>query len=74
MLSLAYQTKPSEKTKFPVVTISPEMDPVDFFMQQRANIRELVGDVPVAITDESEQFPEIVYEDVKAISKPSTLF
>jgi len=73
MLSLAYQTKPSEKTKFPVVTISPEIDPVDFFLQQRANIRELVVDVPIAITDQPEQEPVVVYEDVKAISKP-TLF
>lgn len=76
MLSLAYQTKPSEKTKFPVVTISPEMDPVDFFMQQRKNIRELVGNVsvPVSITSGSEQDAKVVYEDFKGISKPATLF
>lgn len=71
VLSLAYQTKPSEKTRFPVVTISPEVDPVDFFLQQRAKIRELTQDVPMAITDAPEQVAEIVYEDVKSISKPS---
>lgn len=71
MLSLAYQTKPSDKTKFPVVTISPEIDPVEFFLQQRANIRELSQDMPMAITDASEQDNLVVYEDVKGISKPN---
>lgn len=73
-LTLAYQTKPSDKTKFPVTTISSEADPIDFFMRQQANMKELAGSDLIAITDAQEQTPEVVYEDVKAISKPSTLF
>lgn len=70
-LTVSYQTKPSEKTRFPVVAISSSADPIDFFMRQRADLRELTQDVPLAITDASEQDPLLVYEDVKAISKPS---
>jgi len=73
-LTLAYQTKPSEKTKFPVTTISSDADPVEFFMRQQSNMKELAADELIAITDESEQTPELVYEDVKSISKPATLF
>ncbi len=72
-LTLVYQTKPSDKSKFPVTIISADADPIDFFLRQQENIKELSGSVPIAITDQSEQEPTVVYEDVKAISKP-TLF
>lgn len=71
LLSLHRQTKPSEQRSFPVVTISPEMDPIEFFMKQRDNIRQLSAEVPaIAITDQSEQAVDAVYEDVDSISVP----
>jgi hypothetical protein len=66
MMTLAYQTKPSDKTRFPVVTITPEADPVSFFIQQQENIRLLR--IPVAITSGEEQAVDVVYEDVKGVS------
>jgi len=71
MLSLAYQTKPSEKTRFPVMTISPEVDPVAFFMQQRQQIKQLSTPLPVALLDAGEQGADVIYEDVKSISIPA---
>lgn len=69
MMTLAYQTKPSDKSRFPVVTITPEADPVSFFMKQRENIRLLnsPASVPIAITSGEEQSIDVVYEDVKGI-------
>lgn len=72
ILSLHRQTKPSAQQSFPVVTVSPEIDPVNFFMQQRSDIRQLSADVPaIALTDQSEQAVDAVFEDVESISVPS---
>jgi len=67
IMSLAYQTKPSAKSKFPVVTISSEVDPIDFFLAQRKNMDAISAPFE-QITAESEQENEVIYEDQKAIS------
>lgn len=68
LLTLQYQTKPSANSRFPVVYASPEMDPVSFFMQQRANIAQLQHEEIIALPDMTvvEDF-----EDVQSISVPS---
>ena len=72
LLTLHRQTKASSRSAFPVVTISPEEDPVSFFMRQRAQIRELAGSVPCeTLTDQSQQDVDLVYEDVKALTVPA---
>ena len=68
MMTLAYQTKPSDKSRFPVVTITPEADPVAFFMQQRENIRLLSSPVTVvSLASGEENAVDVVYEDAKGI-------
>jgi hypothetical protein len=68
-MTLTKQTKPSEKTAFPVVTISPEIDPIEFFMKQRENIRQLAAPVPyAALTDREQQEPRVVAADLDTIT------
>ena len=69
VLTLQYQTKASAKSRFPVVHISPEEDPVAFFMRQRKNIAQLQSEHIIALPD--LQDPGEVYDDVKAISLPA---
>jgi len=70
LLTLTRQTKRSHKTAFPVVTFSPEIDPVEFFLLQRKNIRSLQQQCE-ALTDQAQQEPGLVYDDVKQITAPS---
>lgn len=69
ILTLQEQTKASKRSRFPVVTISPEQDPVEFFMRQRANIAQLQQEHLTALPDLGDQE---TFEDVNTISVPST--
>lgn len=68
-MSLAYQTKASAKSRFPVVTISPEQDPVAFFHAQRQSIAQL-QQAPRYEALEDHSAVDIEYEDVRQISVP----
>jgi hypothetical protein len=70
IMTLQYQTKASAQSRFPVVHISPEMEPVDFFRWQRSNIAKLQAEHIVALPDLQE--PGELLEDVESISVPST--
>ena len=72
VITLQYQTKPSAQSRFPVIHISPEIDPVTFFMQQREQVRQLQQPTFEALPDPTQQSSDLVYEDVKIISVPST--
>lgn len=51
-MTLQKETKPSATSKFPVSTITPAINPIEFFMHQREKIRQLAQSVPfIAITD-----------------------
>ena len=69
VLTLQYQTKASAKSRFPVVHISPEEDPVTFFMRQRKNIAQLQSEHIIALPDLQDTGE--IYEDVKAINVPA---
>lgn len=69
LMTLQYQTKPSVQSRFPVVHISPEQDPVQFFMAQRKNIAGLQHDQVAALPD--MQGDGEVFEDVSSISVPA---
>ncbi len=67
VLTLTQQTRPSQKTKFPVVTISPDdVDPIAFFTAQVQQRQALGAYHPVALIDTT---PEEDYEDVTSISR-----
>lgn len=68
ILTLQDQTKASTKSRFPVVHISPEEDPVAFFMRQRQNIAQLQQEHLVALPDLQDATE--VFEDVQSISVP----
>lgn len=70
ILSLQYQTKPSAQSRFPVVHISPEEDPVAFFMRQRADIAQLQQAGNVLSLEDMQDVDE-VFGDVQSISVPS---
>jgi len=67
-LALTQQTKPSQKTRFPVVVIAPEADPVEFFARQSEQIAQLRGRSFEAI--EHQRSADIEFEDVKALQVP----
>ncbi len=69
LMTLQYQTKASVQSRFPVVHISPEIEPVDFFRMQRKNIAQLQQEHIVALPDLQEAGE--VFEDVSNISVPS---
>jgi len=65
-LTLAYQTKASVKSRFPVVSITPEIDPIEFFMAQGQQLKQIKSlQNTETLTDST---PAIEYEDQKTIS------
>lgn len=73
VLTLSRKTKPSERQAFPVVSIAPECDLVAFFLQQRAQLRELGGPpeiklLPVGARDPEETEAAEVYADHATIT------
>ena len=68
LLNLNMQTKPSETFLFPVVSMTPLMDPIQFFRAQRAQLRELTAPVHEALTDESQQSNDVIAGDYEVIS------
>jgi hypothetical protein len=68
-MTLIQQTKPSEKTKFPVTIITPEADPVEFFARQSERIKLAQDSQVVSIED--QRLPEIEAEDVSQLTVPS---
>jgi len=67
VLTLTQQTRPSQKTKFPVVTISPDdVDPIAFFASQVERRQALTAYQPETLI---EATPEVEYEDVRSISR-----
>lgn len=71
-LTLAEQTNPREKSRFPVVTPLIDGDPIEFFLHQREQLRALSGSPAIAaLTDDSETDPALVYDDLSSITVPS---
>jgi hypothetical protein len=73
LLQLTQQTNAAAKTAFPVLTITPEADPVEFFQHQRERIRALQAPAGgyVAITDQTETDPLVLSDDADLITVPS---
>lgn len=80
-MTLSRKTKPSERAAFPVVSISPECDLVDFFLAQRRRRAELGGGelklLPAGARDPEESTPEEAFADFATITpghvkKPSS--
>ena len=69
MLSATIQKKASDRSAFPVITISPEKDPFEFFVEQQGLARRLLDPVGLAmLTDEQESSPTVRYLDAKSVS------
>ncbi len=71
-LTLIQQTKPSEKTRFPVTVITPEADPVEFFARQSERLKLCRDQGPVA-TLEDQRLPDLEAEDVEQLSVPGVV-
>lgn len=67
-LSLIERTKPSRKARYPVIVVSPDVDPVTFFLGQQERLQKLSGPSPLALPDLQES--ETVYEDIKTVEVP----
>lgn len=66
VMTLTEQTRASERTRFPVVVIAPEMDPIEFWARQS---KQLSGIKPVmALPDPEQQDPAVQYDDYRTIS------
>ena len=75
ILTLAMQNKPSEQTRFPVVTITPEIkDPVDFFreqgerLQQIAEMQNNISALPETVETLEDSTLIETYEDTRIIN------
>lgn len=68
-MQLGERTNSEKKSRFPVVTFSPSMDLIEFLGAQKKQL-DALGAVPVveALTDQSQQSPEVVAGDYEAIS------
>ena len=69
-LTLVERTKASAKTRFPTVSISPDIDPVDWFSRQRLALLETASDRPVALPDPDQQALETIADDLQTIDVP----
>lgn len=49
VMTLAMKTKPSEKARFPVVSISPDGDLIAFFLAQRQDVQRIGGGAVAAL-------------------------
>lgn len=71
VLQLTERTNRQRKSRYPVITITPTMDVVEFLMKQRDQLDHLHATPPApALTDESEQAPTVVADDLDSISVP----
>lgn len=71
-LTLTQQTKPSERTRFPVSVITPEEDPVTFFARQSEQLKLARGTSYEALPDLSQQSADVIYDDVQSVSVPGS--
>lgn len=69
VLTLARKTQPGRKRAFPVLTISPECDLIQFFLIQRRDLLAAGSTLalPVGATSVEETDPEVVDADSRAI-------
>ena len=67
-LTLIERTKAARKARYPVVTVSPDQDPVDFFLMQKERLKGLPGQIPAALPDLQDVGE--VYEDIKTLEVP----
>lgn len=69
ILTLTEKVNKQQKQRFPVLDLLPDGDPVAFLLQQRHKFAQLQGARPVAaLTDESEQSPEVIHTDYQTIT------
>lgn len=75
VLTLTEQTKPSANSRFPVVTITPSVNPVEFF-QMQAQMRQQLAEAPafMALPDPEQQASYTLYEDVRGVSRGEAEF
>ncbi len=64
-LTLIERTKPAKRARYPVITVSPDQDPVDFFLAQKRKLAELPAPA-LALPDMQDD--EQVYEDIQSVS------
>lgn len=64
IMSIGEKTKPSEHWNWPVISISPVINPLDFFQRQREQIRQLSAPLPeITIAEEIEIRPTVYLMD-----------
>lgn len=67
-LNVIERTKVQRKARFPVVVVTPDIDPVEFFYTQRQRLNELQAPPSVeALPDLRVQDDETVYEDIRSV-------
>ena len=79
VMTLTEKTNPEEKSRFPVVTITPEFDLQEFLVWQRKQLESFGGKLalPAGLSDPENSAPEIIAADFAdivpglPISKPS---
>ena len=74
-MTLAEGTKPSIKARFPIVNISTDIEPLEFFKMQKQMIAQIAdtGVKPVALIESPEKDDAVILEDWKQISVPSNM-
>ena len=69
-MQLSEKTNSERQSRFPVVSLSPSMDLIEFLMAQREQLNALGASIPrhEALTDESQQDSVVVAGDAEVIS------
>lgn len=83
VMTLGYKTKPSEASRFPVISISPDADLISFFLAQREQLARIGAGaapraaLPASLVEPEQNDPAKVAEDFaeiepgRVLSKPS---
>lgn len=66
-LTLTFRTNAEKRSRYPVVTISPDSDVFSFLLNQQEKMNMIKHE---ALTDESQNTPEVIHGDVVSISGP----
>lgn len=71
-MQLGERTNRERKSRFPVVTFTPSMDLIEFLAAQKRDL-DALGAMPVheALTDETQQAPDVVHADHRLIEGPA---
>ena len=68
-MTLVERTKAAKQARYSIITVSPDQDPIDFFLAQKERLAQIQGPAPLALP-EAQEIGE-VFEDIQSVEVPA---